>query len=374
MSSLRCKEISRMPVRQHRSRRSRSATDEAGSFRPSARGQNSGRAGQRTDRSAGMDVFGEAAASQAETPADWQAIMAGQSTLQMGSRGASVEHLQQRLAAAGSQIRVDGDFGAGTRQALMDFQRRSGVSADGVVGVRTAAALSGRGPASAGRRDRRQRVSGRGSSGDQAGSRSGSGLDIDPATFERSGLRPGVFSKALDAFSIAVAEGQSDSLIVTVIDYELPSSEKRFWVIDLERKQLLFHQHTSHGSGSDRNHDGRMDAASNVNGSGMSNVGLLRTGETYTGKHGKSLRLDGLEEGFNDNARERAVVVHAASYVDDAYVRRNGKAGRSLGCPSLDPDVSGRIIDTIKGGKLIFGYYPDQRWLDRSRYLSGGRD
>jgi hypothetical protein len=115
-----------------------------------------------------------------------------------------------------------------------------------------------------------------------------------------------------------------------------------------------------------------MDRAGNVNGSGRSNVGLLKTAETYYGKHGKSLRLDGMEQGFNDNARRRAVVVHSASYVTDDYIRRNGKAGRSLGCPALDPDVSGRIIDTIKGGKLMFAYYPDERWLERSRYLNGG--
>ena len=157
------------------------------------------------------------------------------------------------------------------------------------------------------------------------------GSTISPGLFEHTGLRAGVFAKALDAFGKAYAEGASDSMIVTIIDYELPSSEKRFWVIDLERQRLLFHEHTSHGSGSDRNHDGQMDQAGNVNGSGMSNVGLLRTAETYYGKHGKSLRLDGLEQGFNHNARSRAVVVHSAEYLRDDYIQRNGKAGRSLG-------------------------------------------
>lgn len=362
-----------MPIRQRRTRRSQAATDGGVGFRPSARGSNSARTGGDAGSGGGLDVFGQAVAGQAASPASWSAVASGQLALRMGSEGAAVEHLQRLLVAQGARITVDGDFGRGTHAALMDFQRRAGLAADGVAGKDTASAFGGRSASPGGGQDRRTSTPGRQSSGDQTRSRTVAGLDIDPRTFERSGLRAGVFSKALDAFSRAFAEGQSDSMIVTVIDYELPSSEKRFWVIDLARKRLLFHQHTSHGSGSDRNHDGRMDEASNVNESGKSNVGLLKTAETYTGKHGKSLRLDGLEEGFNDNARRRAIVVHAASYVDDEYIRRNGKAGRSLGCPALDPDVSGQVIDTIKGGKLMFAYYPDRRWLERSRYLNGGR-
>jgi peptidoglycan hydrolase-like protein with peptidoglycan-binding domain len=366
-----------MPIRQRRTRRSSaSASNRGGSYRPSApRRTNPGR-GSAGSVVGGLDVFGQAAASQASAPAEWQAVSSGQSLLKVGSRGPAVEHLQELLVANGAQITVDGIFGRGTKRALMDFQRAAGIGVDGVAGRGTAAALGGRGAAPSGGQDRRSttpaRQTGRQSSGDQARSRDVAGLDISPSMFENTGLRAGVFAKALDAFSKAFAEGASDSMIVTVIDYELPSSEKRFWVIDLERKRLLFHEHTSHGSGSDRNHDGRMDRAGNVNGSGRSNVGLLKTAETYYGKHGKSLRLDGMEQGFNDNARRRAVVVHSASYVTDDYIRRNGKAGRSLGCPALDPDVSGRIIDTIKGGKLMFAYYPDERWLERSRYLNGG--
>jgi len=99
-------------------------------------------------------------------------------------------------------------------------------------------------------------------------------------------------------------------------------------------------------------------------------VGLLVTQETYTGRHGKSLRMNGLEPGFNDNARDRAIVFHQARYADDAYIGRHGKAGRSHGCPALDPDVSGQIIDTIKNGKMVFAYYPDENWLQQSTYLN----
>lgn len=192
---------------------------------------------------------------------------------------------------------------------------------------------------------------------------------MTPTRFASSGLRDGVLTKALNAFEQAYTEGRSESAVVTVIDYEMHSSEKRLWVIDLEKQELLFHEYTTHGQGSDRNHDGRMDAASNQPNSNKTNVGLLRTAETYTGRHGKSLRMDGLEEDFNDNARERNIVIHGASYADDEYIERAGKAGRSHGCPALDPDASGEIIETIKGGKLVFAYYPDPEWLEKSTYL-----
>ncbi len=196
--------------------------------------------------------------------------------------------------------------------------------------------------------------------------------DISPSAFESTGLRAGVFEKALTAFEEAFAEGRSESSVVTVIDYELPSKEKRFWVIDLAQKRILFHTHTTHGQGSDRDHDGEMDSASNRPNSNKTNVGLMVTAETYVGRHGESLKLDGLEEGFNDNARDRSIVVHSAKYADDEYVARHGKAGRSHGCPALDPDIAGDVIETIKGGKLVFAYYPDPRWLKKSAYVGEG--
>ena len=193
---------------------------------------------------------------------------------------------------------------------------------------------------------------------------------VPDGAFEHTGLRAGVLGKALDAFELAFTQGLADSTTVTVIDYELHSEQKRLWVINLETRELLFHEYTTHGQGSDRNHDGVMDSASNTPNSNQSNVGLLRTAETYTGRHGESLRLDGLEPGFNDNARRRAIVMHSAQYADDQYVRRRGKAGRSHGCPALDPDVAGDVIQTVKDGTLVFAYYPDPAWLERSQFLN----
>jgi peptidoglycan hydrolase-like protein with peptidoglycan-binding domain len=322
-------------------------------------------------------MFGHAVAGDAAGEQAWAAVLSGGQALRQGDSGPAVDHLQSLLIAKGHAVAQDGDFGGGTDRAVRAFQIQTGVAVDGVVGVGTATALSG--PSTGSRPvGPQQDGGGQGGQGTMAGGqqqrdRTVGGIEISPNAFERTGLRPGVFAKALDAFRKAFADGESTSMVVTVIDYELPSDQKRFWVINLEEKKILFQEYTSHGSGSDRNHDGRADKMSNVSESGTSNVGLLKTAETYTGKHGKSLKLDGLEEGFNDNARDRHIVVHSASYVDDRYIAQHGKAGRSLGCPALDPDVSGQIIDTIKGGKLVFAYYPDPRWLRSSEYLNGGQ-
>ena len=192
---------------------------------------------------------------------------------------------------------------------------------------------------------------------------------VSPESFEDRGLRSEIFAMALTAFHNAFEQGRSSSTTVTIIDYELPSKQKRLWVIDLLEKKVLFHEHTAHGRGSDPNHDGILDTVSNQQDSHQSNVGLLVTQETYNGRHGKSLRMNGLEEGFNDNARERAIVFHSSHYVNDQFIARHGKAGRSHGCPALDPDVSGQLIETIKNGTLVFAYHPNENWLQNSSYL-----
>ena len=195
-------------------------------------------------------------------------------------------------------------------------------------------------------------------------------MSVEPSDFERQGLRAKVLEKGLTAFRSAVTKGETASFIFTIIDFEMPSTEKRMWVINLDTGDLLFHEQVTHGMGSDRNHDGRVDPGglSNRTRSKQSNIGLLRTAETYYSSKfkGTSLRMDGLEDGFNDGARERAIVMHPADYAD---VEEGEKPGRSHGCPALDPDVSGDIIQTIKGGSLIFQYYPDPQWLERSNYL-----
>jgi len=188
---------------------------------------------------------------------------------------------------------------------------------------------------------------------------------VSSGSFVRQGLRAEVLSLALTAYDNAVKRGDVDKPILTVVDYSLPSDEKRMWVIDLTRGRLLHHVLVSHGS----NSGGRNSTSfSNRDGSHQSNLGVMKTGETYVGKHGRSLKLDGLEEGFNDNARSRYIVMHQADYVNDDRARTKS-VGRSWGCLAMDPKVAGDVIDTVKNGTLVVSYYPDDKWLRQSEYL-----
>jgi hypothetical protein len=176
-----------------------------------------------------------------------------------------------------------------------------------------------------------------------------------------------VFSLALQAARTAVKRGDvAEASTLTIIDFSRPSTVKRMWVYDLRSRSLLFEELVSHGRGSGQT---VATAFSNLPESHQSSIGLYRAAETYTGKHGYSLRLDGLDEGFNDRARARAIVVHAADYVSEQFAKAQGYLGRSHGCPAVRPDVSRKLIDTVKGGGLIFAYYPDAKWLKSSEYL-----
>ena len=184
----------------------------------------------------------------------------------------------------------------------------------------------------------------------------------------RGNADPEVFALALQAVAGAVERGAaSDPATLTVIDFSQPSTSKRMWVYDLRARRLLFEEHVAHGRNSG---DNRTRAFSNVPDSNQSSLGLYRTAEGYIGKHGYSLRLDGLEAGFNDRARERAIVIHGADYVNAAAAAAQGRLGRSLGCPAVRPDIATPLIDAIKGGGLVFAYYPDANWLSTSAYLN----
>lgn len=176
-----------------------------------------------------------------------------------------------------------------------------------------------------------------------------------------------VFSMALSSAEKAVGQGKATASTLTVIDFSVPSTERRMFVYDLRTRALLFSEHVSHGRNSGENVPTMF---SNEPESFKSSIGLYRTGEGYFGKHGYSLRLDGLEKGFNDRARERAIVIHGADYVNAEAARRQGRLGRSLGCPALRPEIAAKVIDTVKGGGLIFAYYPDRAWLASSTYLN----
>lgn len=178
---------------------------------------------------------------------------------------------------------------------------------------------------------------------------------------------PAVLGLALRARQCALDSGMAtDGHTLGVIDYTRPSTQPRLWIFDLDRPQLLYSEYVAHGRGSGENFATRF---SNDDGSLQSSLGLFRTAETYVGDNGYSLRLDGLEPGINDHARDRALVMHGAWYVDPRLADTQGRIGRSLGCPALRPAVAHALIDTLKQGQLLFAYYPDPRWLRASRLL-----
>jgi hypothetical protein len=168
-----------------------------------------------------------------------------------------------------------------------------------------------------------------------------------------AGLSTGVLQRAVEAHERVVAAGRSASPLLTVIDYSKLSREKRLWVLDLDRDTVLAHTLVAHG----RNSGGdQATHFSNDPGSNQTSLGTFVTGKTYVGAHGLSLRLIGLDRGVNDNALARAIVIHAADYVNPGIVASLGRLGRSLGCPALSPDVAPAIIDLIKDGTVVFAF------------------
>lgn len=180
-------------------------------------------------------------------------------------------------------------------------------------------------------------------------------------------IDPKVLALALEARDCAVSKAVVKAPErLAVIDYTRPSTQKRLWVFDLHKATLLYDEYVAHGRGSGG------DVAtqfSNIEGTYQSSIGLFAAAETYQGENGYSLRLDGLEPGINDNARKRLLVMHGADYVDPAQARRQGRLGRSWGCPALRTAVAHDVIDRLKQGQLVFAYADDATWLDGSRFL-----
>ena len=178
---------------------------------------------------------------------------------------------------------------------------------------------------------------------------------------------PGVLALALEARACAARSGNAaESPRLAVIDYTLPSTRKRLWVFDLDRDALLYSEHVAHGRGSGENY---ATSFSNRDESHQTSLGLFTTNETYVGGNGYSLRMDGLEPGINSNARQRLIVMHGAPYVDPVQAQRQGRLGRSYGCPALRPQVARQVIDTLKQGQMLFAYADEAEWLSGSRYF-----
>ena len=185
------------------------------------------------------------------------------------------------------------------------------------------------------------------------------------------GVAPDVLQLAVGAVSCAVNSGDIEMPhTLTVIDYSLPSTTPRLWVFDVPSGRMLFHELVAHGKNTGENMATSFSDAMN---SRQSSLGLFVTRETYIGSNGYSLRMDGLEPGFNGHALERAIVRHGAPYVDGARAKQLGRIGRSWGCPALRQAIARNVIDTVRDGGVIFSYYPDEKWLTASKFLNCGK-
>jgi hypothetical protein len=197
---------------------------------------------------------------------------------------------------------------------------------------------------------------------------------IDPVSLIYDGLKENneilpskeVFIMAIQGWN--KVKDNLKSKVLTVIDFSLPSTAKRMWIIDPEKGEILLNSVVSHGRNSG---DLMANSFSNQPESFKSSLGFYKTAETYSGKHGYSLRLDGLEKGFNDQARNRAIVIHGADYASEEFAESVGRLGRSLGCPALPSELSAKAIDLIKNGSLLFIFGKDENYLNKSSLLQG---
>lgn len=157
-----------------------------------------------------------------------------------------------------------------------------------------------------------------------------------------------------------------DPKVLAVIDFSLASTEKRLWVFDLSKRTLLFEEWAAHGRKTGENF---AQTFSNRHESHMTSLGAYQAGAVYTGRNGYSLRLHGLEPGFNDAAFDRAIVIHGAPYVSADIVRKQGRLGRSLGCPAVRMPIARSLIDALAEQAFLFNYYPQREWLERSALI-----
>ena len=163
------------------------------------------------------------------------------------------------------------------------------------------------------------------------------------------------FKKALKGFYEMKKKGLVKKDILTLIDFSLSSNMKRLWVIDLATNTILYNSLVAHGRNTGEEF---ANSFSNASESFKSSLGFYATGEIYNGKHGKSLKLDGLEKGINDNARNRGIVMHAADYVSNFFIKANKRLGRSQGCPALPAEFTMEIINKIKDKSCLYIYFP----------------
>lgn len=185
-------------------------------------------------------------------------------------------------------------------------------------------------------------------------------------TAQANNLDPKILKLSLHAYLKARNEGKDQKQVLTVVDYSKPSSERRLWVIDVKHTKVLFNTWVAHGKNS-----GKLNATSfsNEANSLKTSLGVFVTRQTYMGKNGYSLRVDGLERGINDNALSRNVVFHGAPYAGGDVAKTRGQLGRSWGCMAVGKETIRPLVDTIKDDTVVVAYYPDHKWLSQSSFV-----
>jgi hypothetical protein len=186
------------------------------------------------------------------------------------------------------------------------------------------------------------------------------------AQLSNAGLDIAVFQKAVTGyFNLKAANKVPQySSIITIVDLAKSSCTKRMWIVDLINKELILNTWVAHGNGSGND---MANYFSNENDSHASSLGFYIADAVYHGKHGRSVRLNGMDAGFNDNARSRSIVLHAAPYVSQSTINQLGRLGRSEGCPAVSPKVAGKVINAIKGKTVLFINGNDSNYT--SQYL-----
>lgn len=184
-----------------------------------------------------------------------------------------------------------------------------------------------------------------------------------------SGLARTVFDLAIKGLRKLIAEGKlTNANLVTIADYSQSSNKKRLYVIDLRNKKLLFNTYVAHGRNTGEEY---AKSFSNEIGSLKSSLGFYITENPIVGSHtGFALLIKGVEKGFNDHAIKREIIIHAADYATENFIKKHGRLGRSMGCPTLPPDLNKPIIEKIKGGTCLFVYNPDKKYICSSSLLN----
>lgn len=183
-----------------------------------------------------------------------------------------------------------------------------------------------------------------------------------------AGLSKEAFDYAMKGYAKLMETGRLlKTTVLTIVDYSLPSTQKRLFVLDMSDGKILFHSLAAHGRNSGLVY---ANDFSNKPSSLKTSLGFFVTAGTYTGNNGYSLKLEGCEKGINDNAMQRAIVMHGAGYVNEDFIRQNGYLGRSHGCPAIPENISKKLIDVIKGGSCVFLYNPAKIYINHSKILN----